>query len=144
MLTSHLTPSTAHCREAPVILSRRSPLPPQRKRTARRGRGIQIYFTFSSRGDLRELGRQEGSIHQSPWKTFGMGRFSEVLALLVTAAAGQGMAQAQGLAAFGKGGLWVRPPARLRMLRRCCIHPPTSLPGPAGGRKAQGTEGRLE
>ncbi|KAI5167792.1 hypothetical protein MUG91_G43n111 [Manis pentadactyla] len=142
------------------------PSPTAKERIARQGPWYPgLFYILFQRGlgSWGELGRQEGSTHQSPWKTFGTGQSSEALHYLDTTA---GMltaaitcvapyalhnsqlwprngalrpAQAQGLAAFGK-----RKPSGKASCQASnakeMLCPSPSLPGPAGSRKVKGRQ----
>lgn len=141
---SHLVPSTADYRKNSHNPKQRSPLPPRRKRTGKVP-GIQIYFTSSSRGDLGaggagEAGGQHTSVLQeNTWSRPVVGgpalpgHCSRRMART---------AQAQGSAAFGKRVPSGKTSHQALGTEEVLGPSPTSLPSPAGSRKAKGAAGK--
>lgn len=126
--SSHLIPSSTYSRKNSHNLSGRSPLRNPRKRTERQGPWYpDLFYILCFQGDLGAAG--PGRV--LPW------RLAVACDHGPTKAAGMiSMAQAQGLAALGRGSLQARPLARQQMLRKS--HVPRLHSGPSwrqGGRE---------
>lgn len=141
---SHLIPSPAYCRKNSHNPKQESSSPTPKGKDRKQGLCSQIYFTFSSRGDLGVGGSWTGrrTAHIShPGKH--LGQASPWRPHPSWAQQQQDNKHSPGP---GKKGPWGKTSCPEASNAEKVLHPsPTSLPGSAGGRKAKGTAaGKLE